>query len=72
MPIDPVCRMMIEQNTAVASSDYQGKTYYFCAVACKEAFDEDPERFVLELSHYGNNDAKRQRRWLHPFTRKKN
>lgn len=72
MPIDPVCRMMIEENTAVASSDYQGKTYYFCAIACKEMFEEDPERFVLELAHYGSQARKAPRRWLHPFARKKN
>jgi YHS domain-containing protein len=64
--------MMIEENSAVASSDYQGKTYYFCAIACKEMFEEDPSRFVLELSHYGSEEGKRHRRWLHPFARKKN
>jgi Cu+-exporting ATPase len=46
MAIDPVCRMSVEPAKAAAQSRYQGQTYYFCAVACKQKFDRDPERYV--------------------------
>ena len=27
-------------------SEYQGKTYYFCAASCKRKFDENPEKYL--------------------------
>ncbi len=30
----------------VASSDYEGKPYYFCSKPCKEAFDKDPASYL--------------------------
>jgi YHS domain-containing protein len=35
MVIDPVCKMKIDEKTAKFKSDYQEKTYYFCAPGCK-------------------------------------
>ena len=49
MPFDPVCRMDLDDRNAVASSDYQGKVYWFCAHTCKEAFEEDPERYLRPI-----------------------
>jgi YHS domain-containing protein len=46
MAIDPVCGMTVDENTATITSDYQGRTYYFCAPGCKREFDEDPERYA--------------------------
>jgi Cu+-exporting ATPase len=46
MAIDPVCHMEVEEGKAAATSEYKGKTYYFCAVGCKRAFDRDPERYL--------------------------
>ena len=43
---DLVCGMEIEKATAAATTQYQGKTYYFCAVACKKQFDQNPQKFV--------------------------
>jgi Cu+-exporting ATPase len=43
---DLVCGMMIDPAKAVATSDYQGQKYYFCAKGCKLAFDKDPGKFV--------------------------
>ncbi|UCD83591.1 MAG: YHS domain-containing protein [Deltaproteobacteria bacterium] len=48
MAIDPVCKMEVEEDKAAATSEYQGKTYYFCAPGCKKAFDQDPEKHVAE------------------------
>jgi YHS domain-containing protein len=43
---DPVCGMMVDEDTAPAKSEYKGKTYYFCSLDCKEEFDADPESYV--------------------------
>ena len=43
---DPVCGMEIDPKDAVATSDYEGTTYYFCAIGCKERFDAEPAKFL--------------------------
>ncbi len=43
---DPVCGMMIEDGDAVATSEYEGKTYHFCSKDCKIEFDENPESYA--------------------------
>lgn len=43
---DPVCGMQVDPATAAATSEYQGKTYYFCAVGCKRQFDKDPQSYI--------------------------
>ena len=48
MASDPVCKMEVDENKAAATYEYQGKTYYFCAVGCKEKFSEEPEKFLKE------------------------
>ena len=44
MAIDPVCKMTVDEKKAVATSEYKGKKYYFCAVGCKRAFRGEPEK----------------------------
>lgn len=46
MPTDPVCKMTVDEASAAATSEYEGKTYYFCGVGCKRAFDENPEQYA--------------------------
>ena len=41
---DFVCGMEINKEEAAASSMYKGKEYFFCALSCKEKFDQDPEK----------------------------
>ncbi len=48
MAIDPVCKMEVEEDKAVATSEYKGKKYYFCAPGCKKAFEQDPEKYLTE------------------------
>lgn len=43
---DPVCKMAIESDDAVAASAYKGTEYYFCSPKCKENFDKNPERYL--------------------------
>jgi YHS domain-containing protein len=42
---DPVCGMMIDEKTAAGKSEYQGRTYYFCATICKTKFDQNPQAY---------------------------
>lgn len=46
MAKDLVCGMEVDTETAPAKSEYEGKTYYFCARGCKVAFDKDPEKYT--------------------------
>jgi YHS domain-containing protein len=46
MAIDPVCGMTVDEKTAVATSTYNSKTYYFCSRGCKVQFDKNPEKFL--------------------------
>ena len=43
---DPVCNMTIEDVNAAGLSEYRGNKYYFCAVRCKERFDQNPEMYI--------------------------
>ncbi|MFN3347043.1 MAG: YHS domain-containing protein [Candidatus Bipolaricaulaceae bacterium] len=44
--VDPVCKMEVDPGKAPARAEYKGKTYYFCAPKCKEAFVKNPERYL--------------------------
>ena len=46
MAKDLVCDMEVEEDKAAATSEYNGKTYYFCSGGCKVDFDKDPEKFI--------------------------
>lgn len=46
MVIDPVCKMVVDEKTAKWKSDYQGRSYYFCAPGCKKAFDTNPQKYI--------------------------
>jgi YHS domain-containing protein len=43
---DPVCKMQVDEAKAAGKSEYKGKTYYFCAQACKTRFDANPEQYA--------------------------
>ncbi len=51
MEKDPVCGMEVEPKTAIAKSTYQGKTYYFCSMEDKQAFDKEPQRYIKPQEH---------------------
>ncbi len=46
MAKDPVCGMEVDEKKAAATVTYQGRTYYFCAVACKITFEKKPEKYI--------------------------
>ena len=45
---DPVCGMEVTPETAEVTLEYQGRTYYFCSMNCKETFDKNPEKYALQ------------------------
>jgi YHS domain-containing protein len=46
MAVDPVCKMTVDENKAAGKSEYNGKTYYFCATSCKTRFDKEPAKYA--------------------------
>jgi YHS domain-containing protein len=46
MIMDLVCGMELSKVEAKLSSEYKGKTYYFCSQGCKTHFDNDPEKYA--------------------------
>lgn len=43
---DPVCHMKLDERTAKFKSEHEGKTYYFCSLACKKKFEENPKKYI--------------------------
>jgi Cu+-exporting ATPase len=46
MEKDVVCGMQMDPAKAAATSQYGGKTYYFCSKDCKAKFDANPAQYV--------------------------
>ena len=44
--IDPVCGMAVDPAATEISTVQDGKTYYFCASACRDAFKADPSKYL--------------------------
>ena len=55
--IDPVCGMQVDEATAAGTSEYQGRTYYFCSTGCKRQFDRDPESYVSQDRPQASHDS---------------
>lgn len=51
MQIDPVCGMEVDPKTAAGKSTFQDKTYYFCSLGCKTAFDKEPQKYLDNKQH---------------------
>ena len=46
MATDPVCYMIVEEETAKYKSTYRDTDYYFCCEYCKKQFDANPKRYT--------------------------
>ena len=44
--VDPVCKMKVDPNHATQSLQYNGRTYFFCAAACRRAFEGRPQKYL--------------------------
>lgn len=47
---DVVCGMTIDTGTAAGQSQYEGRTFYFCSVQCRQKFDADPNRYAANAT----------------------
>ncbi len=54
MAKDVVCGMEVDENNPPSTSIHSGKKYYFCCDTCKQAFERNPTRFIVE------NDARKR------------
>lgn len=43
---DPVCGMLIDESTAKASTEREGKKFYFCSTTCREEFERAPGKYL--------------------------
>ena len=43
---DPVCGMKVPPSRSIRVTEYQGHIYYFCAEACKKAFEKNPDQYL--------------------------
>jgi Cu+-exporting ATPase len=46
MPTDPVCGVVLDENTTKFKITYEGDTYYFCCLKCKKRFKRNAVKFV--------------------------
>jgi xanthine dehydrogenase accessory factor len=44
--IDPICNMTVTIASARHTSEYGGRTWYFCCAGCKRQFDADPAQYA--------------------------
>ena len=45
--VDPVCGMTVQAAGARYTSAYDGQTFFFCGIGCKERFDREPEHYSV-------------------------
>jgi len=48
--VDPVCGMTVQAAGARYTSAYDGQTFLFCGIGCKERFDHEPGRYSVSAS----------------------
>jgi Cu+-exporting ATPase len=48
MTTDPVCGMSVDEKSAPARAEYQGKTYHFCSEDCRTKFQQNPDRYAKQ------------------------
>ncbi len=46
MAKDPVCGMQVDERKPTATYPYKGETYYFCSLACKKLFKQEPKQYL--------------------------
>jgi adenylate cyclase len=46
LPVDPVCRMVVDPDRAAGRLSHDGSTYFFCSLSCAGEFARQPERFT--------------------------
>lgn len=58
MAKDPVCGMEVDQETAAAQLEYNGKRYFFCCRGCLTSFSKEPEKYLGIRKERGTDDSR--------------
>ncbi len=45
--IDPVCGMTVDPDKTKRVAVIEGVRYYFCAEACRKAFETNPQKYLM-------------------------
>ena len=53
MAKDQVCGMQVEEAKTAVTTDYKGKTFYFCGLSCQAKFVKDPQKYADGKSSSG-------------------
>ena len=48
--IDPICNMTVNVAESRYHSNYNGTTFYFCCLSCKEEFEQAPDSYSLPVT----------------------
>jgi xanthine dehydrogenase accessory factor len=48
--LDPVCGMTVSVAAATETTVHAGVMYYFCGAGCRRRFEEDPARYLSEVT----------------------
>ena len=48
--IDPICNMTVDVAGSRYHSSYNGTTFHFCCLACKEKFEQAPHSYALTVT----------------------
>lgn len=46
LPIDPVCRMLVDPEHAAGRLTHNGSAYFFCSLSCAGSFAQQPEHYA--------------------------
>ena len=46
LPVDPVCRMVVDPERAAGRLVHEDNAYFFCSLSCAGEFARHPERFI--------------------------
>ncbi len=55
MAIDPVCKMEVDPETAMAKLEHGGTLYYFCSDSCRQSFEDNPEEYLRDEPSSGHS-----------------
>ncbi len=47
---DPVCQMKFSPREARTTTEYEGKLYYFCSLACRDTFISQPDLYLNNVT----------------------
>ncbi|NOZ09645.1 MAG: cadmium-translocating P-type ATPase [Gammaproteobacteria bacterium] len=54
---DPVCGMTVAPDSAAASAEHEGKTWYFCSERCLGKFKADPQLYLEPVADTATKSA---------------